>query len=61
MKRFIWNVSYMLRAMWVLRESPWFAWDMARQEEDSFNEGDSPREALYTELSYWGIDQGGER
>ena len=55
-KLFWWRLRYAVLAMWVIHCKPSFAWGMATADDTGFKEGDSPREALDEELSYWTED-----
>ena len=53
-KLFIWYLEYTFLAMRRIGVGFRFAWNMATADgSDSFDEGYTPAEALYEELSYW--------
>ena len=53
MRRFIWNVRYAMIMKKVCGCSFEFAYDSAVASDDSFNDGETPDEAVAIEMSYW--------
>ncbi|MES2488507.1 MAG: hypothetical protein V4607_01860 [Pseudomonadota bacterium] len=54
---FWWRIRYAIAAMYVMHCTPRLAWHMATADDTAFNDGDTPIDALYEELSYWTADE----
>ena len=53
MKLFFWRIRYAAWFVYYTRYSPRFAWQATLADEDSFGDGETPKDAVLTELSYW--------